>query len=189
MAMKGIADAIDKAPVARALVTYLELRAGVEKLHLSDQRLEREVRAREALLVRAISMGRDSVKNVTEPALRWKDAAVWAAISLSSGWDENHCAGFLAAVQQGVGAYHDSPTIILSKRVHRAKNSEKRKDRLSSKELIALSVKAAGLWAARKATAQLVWNEAKEGLPDPTFPVAEAAAAAVAAPPTSIAAE
>jgi hypothetical protein len=187
LAMKGIADSEAKAPVARALMIYLEtLNDGEAKPRLSDQRLERELLAREALITRAISMGRDSTKNVTEPALRWRDAAIWAAIALSKGWDEDHCIGFLAAVQQGVGAYHDSPTIILSKRVHRARNSEKRKDRLGSKELIALSVKASVLWAKKAATAQLVWNESKEGLPDPTFPVTEAAQAAAAPPPTAV---
>lgn len=178
LTMKGVTDAKAKADICGASVTYIEAVRHGFKPRLSEYRLERALQANEQTIADALAIGRLSVKNVSEPMLNWRDAATWAAISLMSGWDRTNVVGFLAAVQQGIAPYQDAPTIVLNRMLKKAKDAEKRKDRLSTEERIALTVKAAGYYSKRQGVARLLWDERREGFPDPAFQPADLAPAA-----------
>jgi hypothetical protein len=136
---------------------------------LSEYRLERALAANETVVTDALVIGRASTRNVTEPMLSWQDSATWAAIALMSGWDRTAVVSFLAALQQGIATYQDSPTIILNRMLKKAKDADKRKDRLTADARIALTVKAAGFWSKRQGVARLLWDEKREGYPDPAY--------------------
>ena len=156
-------------------------RSGRLKPRLSEYRLERELLAHERTIADALSIGRTSSKNVTEPMLNWQDASAWAAIALMSGWDSAQVIGFLAGVQQGIATYSDSPTLVLNRLLKKAKDAEKRKDRLSASTRVALTVKAAGIWSRRLGVSRLLWDEKREGYPDPTYAPADPTGASMVA--------
>lgn len=177
-AMHGMVDADMKIPVGKAVLEYLhQINHGV-KPRISDQKLQREVRAMEETFSLAIKIGKDSVHNVSAPSMSVKDATIVSAICLARGWDAEKVRGYLASVQQGIATYHDAPTLILSRRLLAAKDSVNRAKRLTAKERIALSCKAAKLWGQNVAASKLLWDERKEGMPDPSLATVELPAAA-----------
>jgi hypothetical protein len=169
LTMKGMTDAKAKVEVCRQAISYMEASQHGFKPRLSEQRLERALRQNEQTIANALAIGRSSTKNVTEPMLNWADASSWAAIALLSGWDPSHVVGFLAAVQQGIATYSDSPTLVLNRLLKKAKDAEKRKDRLSAAQRLALTVKAAGIWSRKLGVSRLLWDEKREGYPDPSY--------------------
>jgi hypothetical protein len=178
LTMKGVTDAKAKADVCSQSISYIEAVKHGFKPRLSEYRLERALQANEKVITDALVIGRSSTKNVTEALLSWQHASIWAAIALMSGWDRSAVVSFLAALQQGIAPYQDSPTIVLNRMLKRAKDAEKRKDRLSGEERIALTVKAAGFFSKQQGVARLLWDERREGYPDPTFQPTEIPAAA-----------
>lgn len=169
LTMRGVTDAKAKTPVCAAAISYLEAVQHGFKPRLSEQRLERLLLANEALIADALSIGRASTRNITEAVLQPQMAAIWVAIALMSKWDRPSVVGFIAALQQGIATYQDSPTIVLNKMLKKAKDAEKKRDRLSTDEKIALTVKAAGYWSKRQGIARLLWDERREGYPNPAF--------------------
>lgn len=173
LTMKGVTDAKAKAGVCEAAIRYLEAVKHGFKPRLSEYRLERALQSNETIIAEALSIGRSSTRNVTEPMLNWQDSSTWAAIALMSNWDVASVVSFLAALQQGIATYQDSPTIILNRMLKKAKDADKRKDRLNADTRIALTVKAAGIWSRRLGVARLLWDEKREGYPDPSYQPAE----------------
>lgn len=180
LTMKGMTDAKAKAQVCEAAIKYLEAVQHGFKPRLSEYRLERALHTNEKVIAEALHIGRSSTKNITEAMLNWQDASIFSAIVLMAGWDMPSVIGFLAALQQGIATYADSPTIVLNRMLKKAKDAEKRKERLTPDARIALTVKAAGLWSKRQGVARLLWDEKREGFPDPAFQPADNGVSAVA---------
>ncbi len=177
--MLHIADAKIKATTAKVVMSYEHEVANGSSRSFDDPQIERWVIDNDELLKEAVEMGRRSVLNVSQPALSEARATQVATLMLRGGWPSNLAAGYIASVQQGIAAYPEAPTLELSRRLTRAQVAEKRKDRIGTKETLALALKAAGLWVRRLSVSKLNWNSAKESLPDyrpPTDAVEQKAA-------------
>jgi len=173
--MQGIHNGKIKATMAKFAMEYTsEVDLG-RRGKFSDIQIEEFVTARDGIFDQALDIAKGSVINVTEPCMTMAEAARTALVLLLGNWGLNHVGGFIASVQQGVATYSDAPTVELSRRLTKAKYANYSKDKLSSKEKAALTVKAANLWAQNMTVGRLVWKAAKEELPDYRAPQSIAA--------------
>jgi hypothetical protein len=175
--MMGISDAKIKATVAKGAMEYVgELEQG-RRPKLSDPQIERFVITHEETLNESIRIGRESLKNVSDPCLGEAEVALLAQLMSMGGYPGMHIVGFISSIQQGVATYPESPTNDLAKQFLRAKCSDSNKDRLNKKEKMALALKGAAFWTENKSVSKLRWNPTKESLPTNRPPVAFAKAA------------
>ena len=83
----------------------------------------------------------------------------------------------LARWQRGIASYPESPTVYLSRVFMKAKVSERRKDRMTKRERLALILKGAHLWSSNVSVSHVKWVAGKEKLPSPSPLEVEAKAA------------
>lgn len=167
--MQGIAEGKAKATVSKFVMNYLA-EVGGAKPRYSDQQIEAFVIEHNSLLDRALRLGYDSTQNVSDPVMSVPVARQLATLMLIGSWPMHHAAGFIASVQQGVATYPDAPTIQLAKALLKSNLSDRRKDRLNSKQKIALLLKGAVLWSDELSVARLNWVATKEDLPTNVAP-------------------
>lgn len=176
--MQGVSDGKAKATIAKFVMNYNAELHG-EKPRFSDPQIEAFVIEHNALLERSLNLGYDSTQNVSDPVMTATVARQLATLMLLGQWPMTHAAGFIASVQQGVATYPDAPTIQLAKALLKSNVSDRRKDRLSGKQKIALLLKGAVLWSDELSVARLTWIATKEELPTNQAP--DSAISAVAA--------
>lgn len=175
--MMGIKDGKLKAAMAKVYLEYAhELDAGA-KPRLTDPDIEKFVMDTPDVVDSACEVGRNSVSNVTDPCLSQTEASKLALVMLMGGYPAQQAVGFIASIQQGIATYPESPTVDLARQFMRAKLSEHRKDRLSTRMKLAYALKGAALWTENQSVARIKWNPAKEKLPSNQPPVARDQAA------------
>lgn len=175
--MMGIDDAKVKATIAKGAMEYLGELENYRRPKLSDPQIERFVIDNNEQITESIRIGRDSLKNVSDPCLGESESSLLAQLMSMGGYPGMHTVGFISSIQQGVATYPESPTVDLSRQFVRAKVSDNNKDRLNKKEKMALALKGAAYWTENKSVAKLKWNPAKEALPSNQPPVDFAKAA------------
>ncbi len=163
--MMGVDDGKVKAAIAKSSMEYTTELTNGKKPRLTDPQIERFVIDNDELLTSSIKIGRDSLKNVSDPCIGENDSSLLAYLMISGGYSGMHVVGFISSIQQGVATYPESPTVDLSRQFLRAKVSDNSKDRLNKKEKMALALKGASLWLENKSVAKVKWNPAKESLP------------------------
>lgn len=163
--MMGIQDARAKASVAKVAMEYTsELNTG-KRQRFTDPQVEKFVLDHEEMIGRALHIGTNSTQNVSDPCLSATEAARMALLMLMGQWGEQAAVAFIASIQQGVATYPESPTVALSRLFMRAKVSDRNKDRLTTREKLALALKGAQLWSEEKSVARVTWNKSREDLP------------------------
>lgn len=163
--MMGISQGKDKASIGKTAMEYtFEVQHGGRPTY-TDQKVEAWVIQHDGLLDEAIKIGTGSLTNVTDACLNWRESATLALLLLLGGWPDQQIVGFLSSVQTGVATYPESPTVVLSKLLMRAKIRARRTDVLSKKQKLALALKAMHLWAENASVARLNINLNKENLP------------------------
>lgn len=163
--MRGIQDGRMKATIAKVAVEYAaEVDTKSRPAALTDPQVEAFVHANDTALSTAIAIGRASVENIAEPCIGIRAASQCAFLAMYGGATEGQVRAFLACVQQGIANYSESPTLELSRRLQKARLSERRKDRLSTKETLAMMLYAMALWSVEARVSRLTVNP--KALPD-----------------------
>ena len=166
LTMLGIPDANITATTAKIVFAYTYERDHKTKPFLDDTKIERWVQNHRDMLKMSVEIGRNSIHNISQPAMSQALATQYALLMLLGGWSRDRVVGFIASVQQGVATYPEAPTVELSRKLVKAVYAEKKKDQLSTREKLALGLKAANLWDRSMSVARLSWNASKEDLPD-----------------------
>jgi hypothetical protein len=177
LAMMGYNDAKIKATIAKGAMEYVMELDQARRPKFSDPQIERFVIDNDPALTASIHIGRNSLKNVSDPCMGEAEAALLAQLMSMGGYPATHVVGFISSIQQGVATYPESPTVDLARQFLRAKVSEKTTDRLNKKAKMALALKGAALWTESKSVAKLKWRADKESLPTNRPPVTFAQAA------------
>lgn len=167
--MLGISSGKLKAQICKIVMAYIAEERG-QKHRFTDQQIEGYAQAHEEMLENAIAIGEASVENVTEPAMKKTLAQYLVMLMLEGGWPPMMVTGFIAAIQQGVATYPQSPTIVLTKMYLKSNLSERKTDRLTTKVKLALAMKGAALWSEDKSVARLAWKP-QEQLPSHMMPL------------------
>jgi hypothetical protein len=175
--MMGVHNGREKATVSKAVMGYIFEEEHQARPKYTDQKIETWAIAHEEILTAALVIGKQSIHNVTDPSLNWREAATVAALMRLGGWPDQQIVGFLSSMQTGVATYPESPTVALSKLFMRAKLRARKNDALTQREKLALSLKAAHLWIENASVARLTIDLRKETLPPHvrTAPVVAAA--------------
>jgi hypothetical protein len=173
LTMLGVADANIVATTAKIVFAYMFERDHKTKPYIDDPKLERWVQQNREVVGQSVEIGRNSTRNISEPSMSQALATQYALLMLLGGWTSDRVVGFIASVQQGVATYPEAPTVELSRKLMKSAYAEKKKDKLSSREKLALGLKAASLWDRSMSIGRLNWNATKEELPD-YHPVATA---------------
>lgn len=168
--MAGVENGKLKAKLAKDVLRY-EAKMNGDSTSFTVQQIEEFARANDTLLNDAIDIGRASTENVTDPSMKGSEAQTLAAIMLYGKWSMDQVVAFIAATQQGIAASPDAPTLLLSKRLIKAKLSDRRKDALNSTDKVAICLKAAHLWYEDKSVSRLDFKGSKEALPSMAPPV------------------
>jgi hypothetical protein len=165
--MQGVPDAKDKVRIGPDVVKVrYRISFGLTRTpNLSEHQMRKEISKIDSALADAIGYGKASTRNVSDPILKWEDAAKVAAVLLLSQWGPNEVTAYLVSIQEGIAAYDNSPTIALCRVLAKGKES---KEKLDTIQRIALTLKAAVLFRQNKRVSRLTWNEMQEGIPDPT---------------------
>ena len=153
--MDGKKDGKEMAAIARQTMQYVTEVDHKTKVSPTDSQILAFVHANEPMLNSAIMVGHTSVQNVNDPPLTAKQASLFAFTRMFGGDGQAQVQAFLACVQQGIADYSESPTLELSRRAARAKISEKKRDRLRPRDLLALMLKAVDLWEHEKRVSRL----------------------------------
>lgn len=163
--MQGIHLGKLKAGISKVVMAYASEIKGIKSPRFTDQQIEAYVLESHETINTAITLGAQSIENVSEPCLSKTEAQTIALLMLAGKWEPSMAAGFIASIQQGVAPYPESPTVFLSRIFSKAKYADRRKDKLNKKSKLALAMKGAALWAENQSVSQLKWVPAKESLP------------------------
>jgi hypothetical protein len=175
--MFGVEKGKVKAAAAKAALEIISEIDSNVKVRLTDQQIEGEVHGFGPMYKDMLDLAEKSTQNVSDPAMTIADALLASVLMVKGGWSQMQIRGFLASVQQGIATYPDSPTLALARLLLKARVAERSKDKLSKRERMALILKAAALHEGGKSVARLIWNPAKERMPDYRVPEAHPAAA------------
>lgn len=174
--LRGVEDGKAKARIAKDVEEYLHQAEFGVRPHLSVAKIEKAVMDHNAELAHAIHVGVASVQNVTVPALTAYEAATVAYLLHRGGYLQPQIDGFMASLQQGIATYAQSPTVDLNGQFTRARLTVNKAHKLNKTAKLALVCKGIALWTEHKSVSKMKYS-AKESLPMPNPPVAEANAA------------
>ncbi len=176
--MLGFEDGGLKATVSKVVMGYEnEVQTG-RKLNPTVIQVEKFVGENDEIIGEAVRMARQITDKCAEPCLTLKKCAS-AILLLRRGGYSAHLAGaFVGAVQLGIADHEGAPAAILSRKLLKAKHSERRVHRINQREMLAMICKSASLHVQGKTVTDsaVKWNPKREPLPAAQPPVLSDAA-------------
>ncbi len=176
--MLGFEDGGLKATVSKVVMGYEnEVQTG-RKLNPTVIQVEKFVDENDEMIGEAVRMARQITDKCAEPCLTLKKCAVAILLLLRGGYTTNLAGAFVGAVQLGIADHEGAPAAILSRKLLKAKHSERRVNRINQREMLAMICKGASLHVQGKTVTEsaVKWNPKREPLPAAQPPVLSDAA-------------
>lgn len=165
----GITDPKVKARVMERVQEY-ENELQNMRGRLTVQQVEKLVVQNDEQLDRALMLARQIKAKVATPVQTETEIAICGLAMMRGGYPPTKIAAFCLNVNMGIGDYPECPTTELARIYERANQAEKRKDRLSMRQRMALFFKGANLFTLGKSVSRLKWDGTREPLPSPSAP-------------------
>ena len=144
--LDGVLEAKLMEACVKAVNAY-EVKIGKAMKLESNTEIMNEVKAQSSSLKTAIDIGNASVKNITNPLLKSRDAAVQAYLLIKNGWNAQRVMERLAYFQAGHFEADREPLALVADAVYKS-NEGKSKETLSAQKKMALLT--AGMIAAEE---------------------------------------
>jgi hypothetical protein len=170
-ALAGVTNAKEKEALLQALWSY-EKGAGIPGIRFhSPAEVAKEISSNDALLARALEIGRASVEDANDPVLQGKVAAKVAGLCLRHQWPETRLIERLEELQIADFASDKAPLCQAKKYIE---DHRKPADTITPQREIGMVIRAmtlaeSGVTNARKTEIQ----SAAKHLPDPTYPAGQ----------------
>jgi hypothetical protein len=167
--MEKITFAKEKTVLANRVMVYERQCETGKSTRFSAIEISEFVHKNERVLQDAIDIGEGSVEQLSDPPWRAIDAATCAALALRGGYPEETVTRFIKAVQQGTGESDSDATLVLHRRLAKAQEAKRTKDKLSALARDALGIRMLNNWQKGMKSVRSEWKLGKEPLPSPIF--------------------